>query len=148
MARIVESENTRRINMPKLTDIEGIGITLARKLRSGGVGSTDALLLRGANKNGRRVISKTSGIDESRILRFVNQVDLMRVRGIGAEYAELLEAAGVDTVPELAGRNPSNLARALREVNAKKHLVRAVPTEIRISNWIAQARRLGRVVTH
>ncbi len=134
--------------MPKLTDIEGIGPTLAKKLKSGGVGSPDALLLRGASKKGRRVVSKTSGIDESRILRFVNQVDLMRVRGIGAEYAELLEAAGVDTVPELSGRNPSNLVGALREVNAKKRLVRLVPSEIRVSNWIAQARRLGKVVTH
>ncbi len=134
--------------MPSLTTIEGIGEVLARKLKAGGVGSTDALLARGAARKGRRQISQACGIDEGRVRRFVNHVDLMRIRGVGGEFAELLEAAGVDSVPELARRNPANLARTLAVVNGKERLVRVVPSQTRVGGWIAQARKLSRIVTH
>ena len=134
--------------MAKLETIEGIGPTLAGKLRAAGVRSTASLLARGAAKSGRREIAQASGMDASRVLKFVNHADLMRIKGVGGEYAELLEAAGVDTVPELAGRNVANLATRMAEVNAAKRLVRAVPGEAAVRKWVAQARGLDRVVTH
>lgn len=134
--------------MAKLTDIEGIGVTLAKKLKAGGVGSTDSLLKKGASKQGRVDISKLAGIDEGRILKFVNHADLMRIKGIGGEYAEILEAAGVDSVPELARRNPQNLASSIASVNVSKKLVRAVPTEKRVAGWVKQASMLDRIVGH
>lgn len=134
--------------MAKLTTIEGIGESLAKKLKNGGIGSTDRLLEKGATKKGRMEISKQCGIDESRILKFVNHADLMRVKGIGGEYAEMLEAAGVDSVPELSRRNPGNLAATMADVNAKKKLVRAVPTEKRVADWVKQAGVFDRIVKH
>ena len=134
--------------MAKLTMIEGIGETLANKLRKGGVGSTDSLLKEGATKKGRIALAERCGIDEGRILKFVNHADLMRIKGIGGEYSEILEAAGVDSVPELARRNPASLAAAMGVVNAQKKLVRAVPTEKRVAGWVAQAGKLDRVVGH
>jgi predicted flap endonuclease-1-like 5' DNA nuclease len=126
--------------MAKLTTIEGIGNILAKKLKANGVGSTDTLLKKGATKKG--------GIDEGRILKFVNHADLMRIKGVGGEYAEILEAAGVDSVPELARRKARNLASTIASVNATKKLVRAVPTEKRVASWVAQAGKLGRIVGH
>ncbi len=134
--------------MAKLTTIEGIGEALAKKLKDGGVGSTRALLEKGATKQGRIGISQACGIDEGRILKFVNHADLMRIRGIGGEYSELLEAAGVDSVPELARRNAGKLADAMVEKNMAAKLVRAVPSEKRIAGWIQQAKGMGRAVHH
>lgn len=134
--------------MAKLTTIEGIGEALAKKLKAGGVGSTDTLLKKGATKPGRMAIAESCGIDEGRVLKFVNHADLMRIKGIGGEYAEILEAAGVDSVPELARRNAANLADAMASVNATRKLVRAVPTQKRVTDWVRQAGTLGRVVGH
>lgn len=134
--------------MAKLTTIEGIGDALSAKLKSGGVGSTATLLRMGATKQGRKQISDRCGIDEQRVLRFVNHADLMRVKGIGGEYAELLEAAGVDSVPELKNRNATNLAASLSEVNGKRSLVRFVPSEKMVTSWVTQAKSLDRIVTH
>ncbi|MFO8173619.1 MAG: DUF4332 domain-containing protein [Longimicrobiales bacterium] len=134
--------------MAKLTTIEGIGESLAKKLKGGGIGSTNRLLEKGATKKGRMEISQLTGIDEKRVLKFVNHADLMRVKGIGGEYAEILEAAGVDSVPELSRRNPANLAAAMADVNASKKLVRAVPTEKRVADWVQQAGVFERIVKH
>ena len=134
--------------MAKLTTIEGIGVTLERKLKKGGIGSTDSLLKKGATKKGRVEIATACKIDEGRVLKFVNHADLMRVKGVGGEYAEILEAAGVDSIPELSRRKPANLAGKMAEVNKKKKLVRAVPTEKRVTDWVKQAGKLGRVVGH
>ena len=134
--------------MSKLETIEGIGPSLSKKLRSAGVRSTHGLLEAGATKAGRRQIAEASGIDERRILKFVNHADLMRVKGVGGEYAELLEAAGVDTVPELAGRNPGNLAARMSQVNEEKKLVRLLPAEKRVAGWVQQAKGLNRVISH
>ncbi len=134
--------------MAKLTTIEGIGQALAKKFQTGGVRGTKTLLTKGATKKGRVALSEVCGIDEGRMLKFVNHADLMRINGIGGEYAELLEAAGVDTVPELARRNPTNLADSLVAVNIEKRLVRSLPTERKVADWIQQAGKLERVVSH
>ncbi|MFK7913685.1 MAG: DUF4332 domain-containing protein, partial [Pseudomonadales bacterium] len=102
----------------------------------------------GATAAGRAAIVEASGMDKSRILRFVNHADLCRVKGVGGEYSELLEAAGVDTVPELAQRNADNLAAKMEEVNAEKKLVRAVPSAKQVTGWVEQAKTLPRVITH
>ena len=134
--------------MTKLSTIEGIGPAFEEKLKAAGVGSCEALLEQGATAKGRAAIVEASGIDKSRILRFVNHADLCRIKGVGGEYAELLEAAGVDTVPELAQRNAENLAAKMAEVNEAKALVRVLPAASKVVEWVAQAKELPRVITH
>lgn len=132
--------------MAKLTTIEGIGEASATKLKTAGVGSVESLLKKGATPQGRKEISQTSGMDDGRVLKFVNHADLMRIKGIGGEYAELLEAAGVDTVVELSRRNAVNLHAKMKEVNAEKKLVRQVAAQSQVEDWIRQAKRLPRAV--
>ena len=134
--------------MAAIDQIEGIGDVFAQQLRQAGVETTDALLERGASKTGRQELAQATGIDESRILRFVNHADLMRVKGIGKQYSELLEAAGVDSVPELARRNPENLHKQIEEKNNDRNLVREVAALSQVSEWVKQAASLDRVVTH
>lgn len=134
--------------MTKLTDIEGIGPAFAEKLKAAGITSCEVLLDKGATGKGRNDIAAASGIDGSRILRFVNHADLCRIKGVGGEYAELLEAAGVDSVPELAQRNAENLAKHMAEVNEQKRLVRSLPSPKAVTRWVQQAKTLPRVVTH
>lgn len=132
--------------MAKLTTIEGIGDTFAAKLKEIGVGSVESLLKKGATPQGRKEISATSGLDDKRVLRFVNHADLMRIKGVGGEYAELLEAAGVDTVKELAMRNAANLHSKMKSVNAEKKLVRQVAAKSQVEGWVNQAKELPRAV--
>lgn len=132
--------------MAKLTIIEGVGPALSAKLAKGGVRSTEALLAAGATKAGRKSLAERAGIDPKRVLKFVNHADLMRVKGVGGEYAELLEASGVDSVPELSNRNPENLAARMARENAAKKLVRAVPSAKMVARWVAQAKGMGRAV--
>ena len=134
--------------MTSLTTIEGIGPVFEEKLKGAGIDSCEELLEKGATAKGRAEIVEKSGIDKSRILRFVNHADLCRIKGVGGEYSELLEAAGVDTVPELAQRNAANLTAKMEEVNAEKKLVRALPSEKQVTDWVAQAKELPRVITH
>ncbi|HOT61730.1 MAG TPA: DUF4332 domain-containing protein [Treponemataceae bacterium] len=134
--------------MAKLEDIEGIGPKYAATLRKAGVRSTNDLLKKGANPEGRKTISKESGITEKLILEWVNHCDLFRVKGIGPEYADLLEEAGVDTVVELGKRKADNLAEALSALNEKKKLVRVVPGSAKVATWIAQAKSLPRAVKY
>ena len=134
--------------MASLTTIEGIGPAFEEKLKGAGIGSCEALLEAGATKSGRAKIVEESGIDASRILRFVNHADLCRIKGVGGEFAEILEAAGVDSVPELAQRNAGNLAAKMTEVNDEKKLVRQVPSEKMVEGWVAEAKTLPKVVTH
>ncbi len=134
--------------MAKLTTIEGVGDVLAKKFKKAGVGSVEALLKVGCTAKGRKQLEAATSLDGKRILKFVNHADLMRVKGIGGEYSELLEAAGVDTVVELAARNAENLHAKMAEVNAKKKLVRQLPSASQVKGWVAQAKQLGRVVTH
>ena len=134
--------------MTSLTTIEGIGPAYEEKLKSAGIDSCEELLEKGATAAGRAAIPEASGMDKGRILKFVNHADLCRIKGVGGEYSELLEAAGVDTVPELAQRNADNLAAKMEEVNAEKKLVRAVPSAKQVSGWVDQAKALPRVITH
>ncbi|NKC01751.1 MAG: DUF4332 domain-containing protein [Pseudomonadales bacterium] len=134
--------------MSDLTVIEGIGPAYEEKLTSAGVTSCADLLEQGATKAGRTKITETSGMSGTLILKFVNHADLCRIKGVGGEYAELLEAAGVDSVPELAQRNADNLAAKMEEVNGEKSLVRALPSAATVTEWVEQAKELPRVVTH
>lgn len=134
--------------MAKLETIEGIGPTISAKLESAGIGSCEALLKAGGSKSGRAEIAEKSGVSEGQVLKFVNHADLMRVKGIGGEYAELLECSGVDTVPELAQRNAANLTAKMAEVNGEKKLVRALPSESQVEDWVTQAKSLPRAVSH
>lgn len=138
----------RRKRMAKLSQIEGIGKKYARKLEKAGIGSLEALLEAGCKKKGRKALAKSTGITEKLILKWVNRADLARVQGIGTQYADLLEAAGVDTVPELAKRKPENLEQKMLEVNKKKKLVRRPPGLARLNSWKEQANKLPRVIKH
>jgi predicted flap endonuclease-1-like 5' DNA nuclease len=134
--------------MTSIAVVEGIGAAYAEKLRAIGISTCETLLTRGATPQGRKEIADQSGISETLVLEWVNHVDLFRIKGVQQEYADLLEEAGVDSVPELAQRNAANLHEKLTAVNAAKNLVRQLPTLARVSDWIEQAKKLPRVVTH
>ena len=131
-----------------LADVEGIGPERAAVLRKAGVRSAADLLKQGATVAGRRKLAKDTAFSSSLILTWVNNVDLFRVIGVGGEYAELLELAGVDSVPELARRNPKDLHAKLTEVNSEHNVVRRVPPPTTVSKWIAGAKGLPRAVQH
>ncbi len=132
----------------KVIDVEGIGPTYAGQLEGVGVKTTDDLLERGASEKGREELEKATGIGHTLILKWVNRVDLYRINGIGSEYSDLLEVAGVDTVPELAQRNPANLTETLAEANASRNLVRRLPTVEMVTAWVAEAKSLPRIVNY
>ena len=134
--------------MPKISDIEGIGAVYAQKLSEIGIKTSEALLKQGATKKGRNEIAEKSSIADKQILKWVNRADLSRIKGIGEEYADLLEVAGVDTVPELGQRNAENLYKKMVEVNTNKKLVRQVPAQSKVEDWVKQAKGLDRVVTY
>lgn len=134
--------------MTVLSTIEGIGEVYARKLEEFGIKSVEALLEACATKKGRTELSEKSGISEKLILKWANHADLFRIKGVAGEYAELLEAAGVDTVPELAMRKAANLTKKMQEVNEVKKLVRKLPVESQVASWIEQAAELPRVLKY
>src|SRR5512139_3766082 len=113
--------------MTRLVDIEGIGPVYGAKLKEAGIGSVEALLQQGATPKGRKDLAEKSGISDGLILEWVNHADLYRIRGVGSEYSDLLEEAGVDTIPELAQRNPEHLLEKITAVNGEKKLVRRLP---------------------
>ncbi len=128
--------------------IEGIGTTYGSRLREIGIVNPQALLERGATRKGRSEIAEQTAIPESLILKWVNQVDLFRVKGIGSEYAEILEVAGVDTVLELAQRNPENLYNKLNQINSEHQRVRQLPGINQVEDWIKQAKELPRILSY
>ena len=134
--------------MAHITKIEGIGDTYAEKLGSTGIKTTDDLLLKAADKKGRETIAAGTGISEIVLLKWVNQADLQRVKGVGEEYGELLERSGVDSVPELAQRNAANLSAKMAEVNKTLNLTGSVPSETTVASWIEHAKTLDRLVSH
>ena len=134
--------------MTKLTSIEGIGAPYAAKLKAAGVGTVEALLEAGATPQGRQELEEATGIVRASILEWVNLADLMRIKGVGEEYSDLLEEAGVDTVKELRNRNPDNLHAALVKANEEKQLTRRLPTRNQVASWIEQARALPPKVTY
>lgn len=134
--------------MAKLSIIEGIGGLYEEKLNEAGVTSIEKLLEECSSKRGRTELAEKSGIAEKLILKWANHADLFRIKGVGSEYAELLEAAGVDTVPELAKRKTNNLVAKMAEVNQAMKLVRRVPTTRQAGDWIEQAGKLPRVIEY
>jgi predicted flap endonuclease-1-like 5' DNA nuclease len=134
--------------MTKIADIEGIGESYAKKLIDAGVHTVEALLEGGKEPKGRKGLAEKTGISEALILKWVNRADLARIKGVGSEYADLLEASGVDTVVELSKRVPANLMKKMEEINTTKKLVRKMPVETQVEDWVAQAKKLDRVVTY
>jgi predicted flap endonuclease-1-like 5' DNA nuclease len=133
----------------RIDEIEGIGPANGAKLSGAGIETTESLLERGATAAGRRKLAEATGISETAILEWVNHVDLMRIDGVGSEYSDLLEAAGVDSPAELAQRNAANLATTFKEVDAARpNMVRRVPSEETVAEWIAAAKDLDRIVEH
>jgi predicted flap endonuclease-1-like 5' DNA nuclease len=131
-----------------ITMIEGIGEVFKEKLAEAGVTTVEGLLEKGASKSGRKGIAEASGINEGKILDWVNMADLFRINGVASQFAELLKAAGVDTVKELRTRNPENLHAALTKTNEEKKLTRVVPPLSKVEDFISQAKALDPVVTH
>ncbi len=128
--------------------IEGIGKVYGDKLRAAGLKDTEALLKACAAPKDRASVAAKTGIPDALVLKFANRADLMRVKGIGEEYSDLLEAAGVDTVPELAQRKAENLHAALEKVNGAKKLVRQAPSLRAVEDWIAAAKQMPRALTY
>ena len=134
--------------MTKLVEIEGIGEKYAAKLKAAGIATAEALLEKGTTPKGRKELAEASDIGDALILEWVNHIDLFRIKGVASEYADLLEEAGVDTVPELAQRNAENLFNKMIEVNAAKKLVRRLPVLSQVVDWIEQAKKLPRVINY
>lgn len=132
----------------KIQDIEGIGPSYGEKLSATGVKTVEQLLEKGKTAQGRNELSAKSGIDENLILKWVNMADLFRIKGVGGEYAELLEAAGVDTVKELRNRNAENLYQKMAEVNQQKKLVRLVPGKKKVEKWVTEAQQLSPMIEY
>ena len=132
----------------KIIDIEGVGEVYAPKLIEAGVATVEDLLKRCAKPAGRKELAEATGISGKLILRWANHADLMRIDGVGPQFSELLEAAGVDTVKELRNRVPANLQPKLEEINAEKHLVRRVPALKEVEKMVAQAKELDPRMTY
>jgi predicted flap endonuclease-1-like 5' DNA nuclease len=133
-------------NVTKLAEIQGIGETYSATLQGCGLTTQAGLLEKSATPAGRKPLVDESGISNKLILKWVNHADLAHVKGMGGEYADLLESAGVDTVPELATRNAANLHAKLAEVNEEKNLVRALPAQSMVAGWVEQDGGLERAV--
>jgi len=134
--------------MTKLTTIEGIGEVYAQKLQAVGIVTVEELLNVGATPKGRQELEEKSGIGHALILEWVNLADLMRIKGVGEEYSDLLEEAGVDTVKELRNRRADNLYEALVSTNAEKKLVRQLPSRRQVADWVLQAKALPPKVSY
>ena len=134
--------------MPTITDIEGIGEKFAEKLRSAGIHTTEALLKKGSTSADRKELAKQIDVSDHQVLEWVNRADLYRIKGVGSEYADLLEAAGVDTVRELAKRQAGNLSENLKMINDEKQKVRDLPTADQVAEWVKQAKSLPRAVEY
>lgn len=128
--------------------VEGIGPAYAAQLKPAGITTTAALLRHCADRKGRKKTAEATGISEKRLLEWSNLADLMRIRGVGPQFSELLEAAGVDTVKELRNRNPSTLAVKLAEVHEQKRLTRIAPPPSKVAGWVAQAKKLAPVMSY
>jgi predicted flap endonuclease-1-like 5' DNA nuclease len=134
--------------MPSIDSIAGLGVKQATTLRKARIRTTEGLLKRGATRAGRKRLAKATGLSEELIMAWVNRADLMRVKGIGREYSDLLEATGVETVKELRTRKPANLHSRMVKVNDKKHLVRRLPTQEMVESWVAYASTLNSQVKY
>ena len=131
-----------------ISDIAGIEPDMVALLKSKGIRTTAKLLEAAKNPKGRRALAEKTGIDEKRLLGWANMADRMRIKGVGQEYASLLQAAGVDTVKELKYRNPEKLAQAIAEANRKRKLVGVLPSGRAVVRWIEHAKRLPLKITY
>src|SRR5205823_8658306 len=129
-------------------DLDGLDEDMAAELRAIGIRTTEKLLNAAKDPKGRKKLSLKTGFDEKQILRWANMADRMRIKGMGKAHAELLRAAGVDTVKELKYRNPARLARAMKEANGRRKLVRLMPSEKAVVRWIEQAKKLPPKITY
>jgi len=146
---VVASSTSAAPATVRVADIEGIGSAQAAKLADAGIHTTDDLLMAGALPAGRARVASATGISPDSILGWVNRADLMRIPGVGAQYSDLLEAAGVDSPAELVQRNPANLATTFAEVvAARPGIVHRTPSESEVSGWIKDAKGLPKVVEH
>ncbi len=134
--------------MASIDTIEGIDHKQATSLRKARLRTAEALLKKGSTRKGRKEIATTTGISDKLILEWVNRADLMRVRGVGEEYSDLLESTGVDTVKELRRRNPANLLTSMMQANSKKLLVRRLPTEAMVERWVEHAAELDTIIKY
>ena len=134
--------------MTKLSEIESIGSAYEEKLITAGITSIESLLKACISKKERTELAEKTDIPDHLILKWVNRADLARINGVGSEYADLLEASGVDTIPELAQRNAENLFIKITSVNAEYKFVKKMPTEEQVEDWIAQAKKLPRVIQY
>ena len=134
--------------MTKLDIIESIGPVYAEKLKEAGINSIEELLETGKTRKGRSDLAEKTGISGKLILTWVNHADLFRIKGLAGEYSELLEASGVNTVPQLATRVPENLLNKMKEVNEAKSLVRKLPSLSQVEGWIKEAGTLPRIVEY
>ena len=132
----------------KIDEIEGIGPSYADKLAKAAIKNTDDLLELCCSSKGRKEVAAKTGVNEAQLLKWSNQADLMRISGIGPEFAELLEAAGVDTVKELKNRNAENLAAKMTEINTQKKLTRANPSAKVVTGWVDKAKTMKPTITH
>jgi predicted flap endonuclease-1-like 5' DNA nuclease len=132
----------------KIADVEGVGPAYAEKLKAAGIATTDDFLKICCDRKGRQKVCDTTGISDKLVLKWANHCDLMRVNGVGPEYSELLEAAGVDTVKELRNRRADNLATKMKEVCEEKKITRTSPSAKVVQKWIDQAKELDPVMTH
>ena len=132
----------------KIEEIEGIGAKYAERLQAAGIKTTDDLLSVCGSRKGREDAAAQSGFPASQLLKWANMADLMRISGVGEEYSELLEAAGVDTVKELATRNAENLAAKMKEVKEAKKLTRALPATSQVQKWVDQAKTMDPAISH
>ena len=131
-----------------IMDIEGIGPVMAKKLKAAGIRTTGKLLDAAKDVKGRKALAAKIGVDERTVLKWANLADRMRIKGVGEDYAELLQAAGVDTVRELRYRNVRNLAKAMADANRMRKLVRLLPSETQVRSWIEQAKQLPSKITY
>lgn len=134
--------------MATISDIDGIGPVIEEKLKQASIRSINQLLEKCGSKQGRKQIAEKTGIDESTLLKWVNMADLYRVKGIGSEYSQLLERAGVDTVKELRTRVPQNLLDKMIEINKANRLVRRIPPLKKVEEFISNAKSLETKVTY
>lgn len=132
----------------KIDEIEGIGPAMKEKLSAVNIKTTDDLLQLCCDKKGRASTAEKTGCSEKQLLEWANMADLMRISGVGEEFSQLLEAAGVDTVKELRNRNAANLTAAMAAVNEEKKLTRSLPSETTVAKWVEQAKTLDPLITH
>lgn len=140
--------NNQKTMAYKIIDIEGVGEVFAQKLIEAGINTVDDLLASCAKPAGRKALEEATEISGKLILKWTNHADLMRINGVGPQFSELLEAAGVDTVKELKHRVPENLQKKLEEVNAVKNLVNRVPAVAEVEKMVAQAAELTPVMEY